>query len=146
MLFPREGTMRTLSNKDHLIYCISERGGLCIGTDSGGFRSWSPDCPESIAGEMYVRVKYPSARRLTEEEFWIIANARYEDYMHLEPVTAQQQGQRDAESIDLAAYNDSDLESLAQLHAERRFPGESKELHKAYIESFVEAVRARAAR
>ncbi len=102
--------------------------------------SWGPACDESIAGEMYVHVKYPSARRVTEEEFWVIANARYEDYMGLEPVTARQQGCRDAEGID----NPGDLESLAQFHVERRFPGESRQLHKAYIESFVATTKDRA--
>jgi len=134
--------MNTKSDKDFLIYHISERGGLCIGTDCGGFWSWSPDCPEFIAGAMYVHVVYPSARRVTEEEFWIIANARYEDYMRLEPVTARQQGRRDAARIDSSAYNGNDLDSLAQFHAERRFPSESWELHRAYSESFVSIIKA----
>lgn len=66
--------------------------------------------------------------------------------MHLEPVTAQQQGRRDAEDMDISASSDKDLESLAQLHATRRSPGESRELHKAYIESFAEALSLRATR
>lgn len=75
--------MKTYSNKDYLIYCISRQGGLCIGTDSGGFISYGPATEEAIAGEMWVRVVYPSARRVEEEEFWKIANARYEDYMDI---------------------------------------------------------------
>jgi hypothetical protein len=73
--------MNTKSDRDYLIYYMSKLGGLCIGTDCGGFWSWGPDCEQSIAGEMWVRVMYPSARRVDEDEFWRIANARYEEYM-----------------------------------------------------------------
>jgi len=62
---------------DHLIWCIVYSGAIFIGYDSGHVGHYGQKTEQGVGGEHWVRVVYPSARRIDDwSEFLSVVEER----------------------------------------------------------------------